>query len=233
MKTIFFILVFLSLTITGLFYAYFKPGVTKVGEKTFYKDSDLELKFILIHENYPLHYVGPSYSVVCKSKRTADFPELKSGMIDAGWNQIPSSIFGRLDENLDSLADKAKQLYLVKDKGTVVVIGGSVVSVSFDECRSFSRWSVSSDLPDELVVDSNVEYEECLKNTAKDEAAGLKSYSDCKVVKFLGSNLPVIEKVAASNDGSLSFELISSGLKNQGRVGVATKDFGKTWVVRQ
>ncbi len=238
MKKLLVLILLISFTATCIFYACLKPSLTKIGERTFYKNTDLELKVVLINQNYPFHYVGPGYSVACKSENTGSFPEWKFDLIEAGWNRLPSAFYGSLDENLDRplldrLVDRAKELYQVQDNSIVVVNGLTFVSATFDKCKTLVGWNVDSDLPSEFIVDSTPEYDECLKQIEKDKTAGLTSYGDCKTVKFTGANLPIIQDIKASKDGSISFRLKSPALKHPSGLVIQTKNFGKSWTIEE
>src|SRR5437867_895653 len=74
----------------GYGYRIFTIHREKIGEISFYKDANMELKVVLIHENIPFSYVGNSYSVACQSQNTKssdlnDEAEWKSHLIEKGW----------------------------------------------------------------------------------------------------------------------------------------------------
>ncbi len=223
-------------------YRSFTVHYDKLGEMSFYKDVDMELKVVLIHENLPFHYVGNSYSVACQSPNTKgpdinDEGEWKFDRIEPGWNKIPQAYLGDARENnknslLKSLAEEAKKLYLVTDSTTLVILASPDAYISFDGCRTFASWDLKDNVSNNLVIESTPEYEQCVSQHKKDETQGLTSYGDCSDVKLSGENLPVFENIVATNNGYASFKVTSSAFKNNHSLLVETTDFGKTWNFR-
>ena len=222
------------------------PSLDKLGELSFYKDANMELKVVLVHENLPFHYVGNSYSIACQTKDTIapsnDDYEWKSFRIEKGWNMMPQAYLGSaLDDNkassnnvdtiLKDLSDKAKKVYMVKDKNTVVILANPNVYVSFNGCRTFNNWVMKNNLPKDLMlVESTSESEKCVAQKKKDKELNLTSYyGDCSDQKFTGEGQPVFQSVVARDDGYASFKVTSSAFKNNQIVDVQTSDFGKTW----
>ena len=219
-------------------YRTFTVHYDKLGEISFYKDVNMELKVVLIHENLPLHYVGNSYSVACQSQNTKapsnDEYELKFYRIDSGWNRVPDAYLGNglgNDSNslLKNLADEAKKSYLVKDKNTLVVLTNPNVHISFDGCRTFKDWVLKDNLSKDLIIESTPEFEKCVEQQKKDKEQGFTSYGDCSDLKLTGNGLPVFQNVVANDNGHASFKVSSSVFKNNQIVDVQTNDFGKTW----
>ena len=224
---------------------FFTVQIDKLGELSFYKDANIELKVVLVHGNYPFHYVGNSYSIACQTKDTIapsnDDYEWRSFRIEKGWNMTPQAYLGNgLDNNnsfgnnvdtiLKDLSDKAKKVYMVKDKNTVVILANPNVYVSFNGCRTFNNWVMKNNLPKDLiVVESTSESEKCVAQQKKDKELGLTSYGDCSYLKFTGEGLPVFQSVVARDNGYASFKVTSSAFKNNQIVDVQTNDFGKTW----
>ena len=224
---------------------FFTVQIDKLGELSFYKDANMELKVVLVHENLPFHYVGNSYSIACQTKDTIapsnDDYEWRSFRIEKGWNMTPQPYLGNgLDNNnsfgnnvdtiLKDLSDKAKKVHMVKDKNTVVILANPNVYVSFNGCRTFNNWVMKNNLPKDLiVVESTSESEKCVAQQKKDKELGLTSYGDCSYLKFTGEGLPVFQSVVARDNGYASFKVTSSAFKNNQIVDVQTNDFGKTW----
>lgn len=240
------IVVVAVLLIIGYYvYSTLTPSFDKLGELSFYKDANMELKVVLVHENLPFHYVGNSYSIACQTKDTIapsnDDYEWRSFRIEKGWNMTPQAYLGNgLDNNnsfgnnvdtiLKDLSDKAKKVYMVKDKNTVVILANPNVYVSFNGCRTFNNWVMKNNLPKDLiVVESTSESEKCVAQQKKDKELGLTSYGDCSYLKFTGEGLPVFQSVVARDNGYASFKVTSSAFKNNQIVDVQTNDFGKTW----
>ena len=240
-KKVIAIVVFAIIAIAISYYGYrtfFTVHYDKLGEISFYKDVNMELKVVLIHENLPFHFVGNSNSVACQSQNTKapsnDEYEWKFYRIDSGWNKVPDAYLGNVlgdDVNLllKSLADEAKKLYLVKDKSSLVVLAASNVYVSFDGCRTFNDWVLKDNLPKDLIIESTPEFEKCVEQQKKDKEQGLTSYGDCSDLKLTGKGLPVFQNVVANDNGHASFKVSSSAFKNNQIIDVQTNDFGKTW----
>jgi hypothetical protein len=220
-------------------YELLSPESSKLAEATFYKDNNIELKVILVHENLPLHYVGNSYSVACQSKNTAspatnDEYELKTHYIEAGWNLVPGAYLGQAlgdDSNLvlKGLVEEAKKLHLVKDEMTVVALGDTGIKMSFDGCRTFSSWEIKNSIPSDLIIETTPEFEACVAGQKKDAEMNFPSYGDCADMKFTGTNVPEFEVLTASDDGHLSFKVTSGAFIDGQAFLFETKDFGKTW----
>lgn len=238
-RNIFFIILAVLLAVIGYYgYRTFTVHYDKLGEISFYKDANMELKVVLIHENLPFHYVGNSYSIACESQYTKtplnDEYEWKSYRIEQGWNMVPQAYLGNglgNDKNtlLKSLADEAKKLYLVKDKNTLVVLANPNVYVSFDGCRAFSNWVLKDNLPKDIIVESTPEFEKCVEQQKKDKELGSTSYGDCSDLKLTGKGQPVFQDVVANDNGHATFKVTSSAFKDNRTIKVETNDFGKTW----
>ena len=184
------IIVIIILAIIAMIIGYygwriFTVHYDKLGELSFYKDVNMELKVVLIHENLPFHYVGNSYSVACQSQTTQapsnDEYEWKFDRIEKGWNAAPQAYLGNgLGNNsnllLKNLADEAKKLYLVRDKNTLVILANPNVYVSFDGCRTFNNWILKDSISPDLLVESTPEFEKCVEQQKKDKELGLTSY---------------------------------------------------------
>lgn len=239
LSVLLFIIIFGGLWST---YDFFRAGSSKLAEATFYKDNNIELKVILIHENIPLHYVGNSYSVACQSKNTIspapnDAYELKTFHMNDNWNLVPGAYLGNgkgdnQDQVLQDLVSEAKRLHLVKDEMTVVALGHTGISTSFDGCRSFISWNLKENIPKDLVIKTTPEYESCLVEQKKDAEMNYPSYRDCADLKFVGTNAPIFENITGSDDGSLSFSVSSGAFADGQTLDFETKDFGKNWQIR-
>jgi hypothetical protein len=233
-RIIFFLALTIVLIAVGYGYRTFTVRREKLGEISFYKDADLELKIVLIHVNLPFHYVGNSYSVACQSRNTKaseinDNAELEYDLIENGWNRTPSAYLGNGIGNnknllLHSLADEARKLYLVKDKMTLVILASPYVSISFDGCHAFRSWSLKDNIPANLIVESTPEFEKCLEANKQYQIT-----RDCSDVKFSGKGQPVFQDIVANDNGNAVFKVTSSAFKDSKTVSVETKDFGKTW----
>ena len=236
-----FFLVLIVLLITVGYYGYrtFTIHYEKIGEISFYKDENVELKVVLVHANIPLSYIGNTYSVACQSQNTKapslnDEGEWKFDLIEKGWDRIPQAYLGNgIGDNknllLMSLADEAKKLYLVKDRMTLVVLASPNVYVSFDGCRHFSNWSLKDNVSADLIVQSTPEFEKCVEQQRKDKEMGLTSYGDCSEQKLSGKNQPVFQDIIANVNGYASFKITSPAFKDNRIIGVETSDSGKTW----
>lgn len=234
------IVVLVAIVVGIVYYGYrmFTVHYDKLGELSFYKDANMELKVVLIHANLPFHYVGNSYSVACQSQNTKissnDDYEWKFYRIEKGWNMIPQAHLGNglgNDKNLllKSLAEEAKKLYLVRDKNTLVVLANSNVHVSFDGCRTFNSLVLKDTIPQDLLVEATPEFEKCTEQQKKDKEMRLTSYGDCSDLKLTGNGQPVFQDVVANDNGHASFKVTSSAFKDNKTLSIGTKDFGKTW----
>src|SRR3989344_4466612 len=89
------ILAIIAIVIGYYGYRTFTVHYDKLGELSFYKDANMELKVVLVHENLPFHYVGNSYSIACQSQNTEapsnDEYEWKFYRIEKGWNMTPQA----------------------------------------------------------------------------------------------------------------------------------------------
>ncbi len=207
---------------------------TKLGEVSFYKDANMELKVILIHEYLPLHYVGNTYSVACTSASTQSSPESKWYRIEAGWKKTPDAFLGNgMGDNkaiiLAGLTENAKKMYQVKDTKTLVIIRNPSLSVSFDGCRSFVDFSLASQIPAEITKESTPDFEACLLQHKNNTAMNLPNTGDCSETKFSGENALTFRNIIASNAGKVSFEVMSLVFKGNQVVRFETNDSGKTW----
>lgn len=234
-RNIFFAALIILLIVIGYYgYRVFTVHHEKLGEISFYKDTNIELKVVLVHENLPFHYVGNTYSIACQSQNTKTFPERKWDKIEQGWNRVPDAYLGNglgTDENalLQSLATEAKKMYLVKDSETLVVLASPNVYISFDGCRTFTNWNLKDNLSASLIIESTPEFEKCEEQQKKDQEMGLTSYGDCSYFKLSGKNQLVFQDVVADNQGHATFKVTSFAFKDNKTVNVETKDFGKTW----
>lgn len=233
-----YIFLLLGVGMLGVFWygytKYFTSYSAKLGEVSFYKDANMELKVILIHENLPLHYVGNTYSVACTSADTQLSPESKWDKIEVGWKRAPDAFLGNgMGDNpgdiLAGLAENAKKMYQVKDTKTLVIVRNPSLSVSFDGCRSFVDFSLANQIPTEITKESTPDFEACLMQHKKNTEMNLPSIGDCSETKFLGENALAFRNIVASNAGKMSFEVTSLVFKGDQVVRFETNDSGKTW----
>lgn len=204
-----------------------------LGEVSFYNDGTVELKVVKIFENLPLHYVGPHWSVACKSPKTAHFSEWKYDLIDAGWNRAPYSNYliemSNSDGSVEAVAEKAKKAYYFQNN-VLIVLSGTGVYFSLDQCNSFVGWDVLRNLPKEIVVGSTPEFEKCERD--REDAAKKNfppAYGDCAYFKFAGSNQPSFDEIVSEN-GKISFRMSARALEEA--VKIESLDSGKTWQVQ-
>lgn len=232
------ILIIILLTIG---YGYRKMTVHRsmIGEDSFYKDENIELKVVLIHENLPLHYVGNSYSIACQSQNTKgslpnDEAEWKFDLIEKDWNRVPDAHLGNgmgSDKNavLRSLVAEAKKTYLVFDKMTFAFIAGTRLVVTFDGCGTFRSWALAKDLPAELLPSTTPEFEKCMELQKGFGLSAATIQGNCVPSKFSGENKPVFQDIVASSKGYAAFQVNSQVFGDRGPLTVETSDFGKTW----
>jgi hypothetical protein len=221
--------IWISIVLVIFFGFYLRKKLTVyrelLGEVTFYKDKDLELKVVKIFENLPLHYVGNHWSVACKSVKTATKPEWKFDLIEAGWNRAPYSTYlidsGRNDDSIEAVAAAAKKAYY-REKDVFIILSGTGIHFSFDLCYSFVGWDALQNFPKEIEVSPTPEYEKCLKQT------GLKNPQTCDYFNFAQANQPTFDEIVAEN-GKISFRMTAKALKAP--LKITSQDFGKTWQV--
>lgn len=235
------IVLILMIILLAIGYGYRKMTVHRsmIGEETFYKDENIELKVVLIHENLPLHYVGNSYSVACQSQNTKgslpnDEAEWKFDLIAKDWNRVPDALLGNgmgSDNNavLRSLVAEAKKTYLVFDKMTFAFIAGSRIVVTFDGCGTFRSWALAKDLPADLLPASTPEFEKCVELQKGFGLSATAAHGNCALSKFSGENKPIFQDIVASSKGYAAFQVNSQVFGDQGPLTVETSDFGKTW----
>ena len=126
------------------------PHYTKLGETAFYKSENLELKVVTRHEYLPLHYIGDTYTVACKSKNTEVFGPWPNYFIDKGWNVIlaPSFKSQSADEvkyDHKILAQEAKKYYEITEPLTIQINNQFRKALSTDGCSTFQYWDVEKD----------------------------------------------------------------------------------------
>ncbi len=226
--------IFLVLAVAFGFYLKRKLTVyrEKLGELSFYNDGNIELKIVHIFENLPLHYVGPHFSVACKSAKTAGKPERKQELIEAGWNIMPSSTLliqeGGPAVTLEILAERAKKIYYVQD-GALVIPGRTGIYFSLDDCNSYSNFELLRNLPKEIPVSSTPEFEKCEKEHAEYAAKGIPLAGDCQYYKFVGNGVPIFEEIKVEKP-RIYFRVRSNSLNTS--LEVESKDSGYSWTVK-
>jgi hypothetical protein len=204
----------------------------KLAEATFYKDAFVELKVVQRFENLPLHYQGKVVSVACKSSQTRGIAAHKHDFVEAGWNVMPRApmrLTGKtLEHPIGAWAKAAKAEYLVTDKMTIVIPGHTDVWMSWDGCRTFVRWDVRKDFPQELVVETNPAHQACMTMFAEQQAKGTPMHGDCYYSRWRGDGI-AFSKLVAKHDGSARFQMRSDAFRGTLSYTVSTDDFGKAW----
>ncbi len=131
-----------------------------IDEMVFYQGNGIELKVITVYENLLFHFTGHTYRIQCKSEKTQSFKAQKFSQ--SGWNNylpIPNKIIAlRImpdsEINIEKLASVAKESIKVTDTETLMIESGDIVFVSWNGCKSFTKWSQSKVIPN---LDKNYE----------------------------------------------------------------------------
>lgn len=186
----------------------------KLDEATFYKGPQFELKLTRYYENYPLHFTGKVFHVLCASNATRrdDLP----GVLEHGWKEIASGVaFDSTSAKV--LVDQRRSNYIIVNETTLVVVEQDVL-ISSDACGSFHSWSPSI-LPREMIEPAQ-----------KPPNCAPLGQADCSYYDLLiGERKPIYTDVLVAADGTISFSVHSLAFKNKQVVYVQTQDFGKTW----
>ncbi len=201
----------------------------KVGEVSFYNRESVELKLVRIFENLPLHFVGNTHQVLCKSPRTLGASGHPKYFIEAGWKQIPTStlIFDRTEKDgaLESLAERAKKVYFFQNKA-LVILTETGIYFSVDQCSSIMNWDTLRNLSKEIKVTPTPEYEKCLKQREENTKKGLANYGTCDYFNFSYPNQPIFDEIVVET-GKISFRMTAKALKSP--LKIVSMDSGKTW----
>lgn len=231
-------IVLLLLTIMAfLFWRYGISHYTKLGETTFLKTNDIEIKMVTRHEYLPLHYIGDAYSVACKSNSTSQFNAWKYDQVEGGWNIIPSPalkclVADKIECDHQKLANEAKPFFILIDKITVLVLGQDKLSASFNGCKSFVFWDYKN-LPKDLDIQNSADFDRCEAQKIQDKNRGLTYPEvDCRPLNFLNESKFTFEDIKANDSGALSFSVRSSAFKNMEVIKIETNDFGRSWKSR-
>ncbi len=181
-----------------------------------------------------VYYVGNAYTVACKSKATADFPEYPSTKIPAGWKELPGYLGGALGKDADvamtELLAKAKRTHVVSN-GLLLIPDETNFWVSADGCYSFTNWSLQKSLPTDVVVKNLPAYEQCEEGRIRDTAPGIvrqEPVDSCKYFNFFDEGQPIYKDIKTTQEGSISFMVNALAIDGQELV-VSSKDRGKNW----
>jgi len=191
------LLIFLALSL------YLNNRSRVLEEVIFFKNDKIELKMVKAYENFLFHYVGNTFRLQCRSKRTANMKETKFGQ--SGWNNnVPMSMdllsaFQNLKsgQEIQSLKEFALDSFYY-GKETLVIPFYDKLFISWDLCYSFERINL-----DEVVL----------------------SRLNINLQSFM------IQDILSNQLGALSFSLLENEKKI--KIYFSTIDFGKNWTIHQ
>lgn len=214
-------------------------SIDKLGDRTFYKDDEIELRVVLFDENLPFHYVGETWFVECRSPNTASYPGNDRSRAAASWmgllqadlsdeNGVTFYVNQTRDEMLDTLATRAKEHYFVTDRMTVVVLGWQkTLDVSFDGCRSFSNFNPLESLPNKSMLINKTRFDSCMELYVRLNNTGSGSVI-CNRTELINAK-PVYSNIDCAMNGSCTFDVLFTDLNHS--FSVRTSDHGRTWQV--
>ncbi len=230
-------LLFIVIIMSFLYWRYGTSHYTKLGETTFLKTNDIEIKMVTRHEYLPLHYIGDAYSVACKSINTSQFNAWKYDQVEGGWNIIPAPalkclVADKIECDHLKLAEQAKPFFILADSMTVLVLGQDKLSASFNGCKSFVFWDYKN-LPKDLEIQNSADFRHCEEQKIQDKNRGLNYPDvDCRPLNFLNDSKFTFENIKANDTGYLSFSVRSSAFINKEGIKIETNDFGKSWTTK-